>query len=112
MALIVCCVEFYFVFFKQKTAEELRISDWSSDVCASDLLLEVVDACIGVWCADRVGVHLSPRGDAHSMSDSNPQELFSYVARALGQRRIALIFTREALGEDSLTAQIDRKRVV
>src|SRR3546814_15049673 len=40
------------------------------------------------------------------MSDSNPQELFSYVARALGQRRIAFIFTREALGEDSLTAQI------
>ncbi|HEY9573076.1 MAG TPA: alkene reductase [Pusillimonas sp.] len=70
------------------------------------LLLEVVDACIGVWGADRVGVHLSPRGDAHSMSDSNPQELFSYVARALGQRRIAFIFTREALGEDSLTAQI------
>src|SRR3546814_18725383 len=27
----------YFVFFKQKTAYELRISDWSSDVCSSDL---------------------------------------------------------------------------
>src|SRR3546814_2391938 len=26
------------VFFKQKTAYELRISDWSSDVCSSDLL--------------------------------------------------------------------------
>src|SRR3546814_5094043 len=26
-------------FFKQKTAYELRISDWSSDVCSSDLLL-------------------------------------------------------------------------
>src|SRR3546814_4356503 len=26
-----------FVFFKQKTAYELRISDWSSDVCSSDL---------------------------------------------------------------------------
>src|SRR3546814_8959228 len=33
------CVEFYiFVFFfKQKTAYEMRISDWSSDVCSSDL---------------------------------------------------------------------------
>src|SRR3546814_8530729 len=29
-----CCVVF---FFKQKTAYELRISDWSSDVCSSDL---------------------------------------------------------------------------
>src|SRR3546814_6106877 len=29
-----------FFFFKQKTAYEMRISDWSSDVCSSDLLLE------------------------------------------------------------------------
>src|SRR3546814_5288580 len=28
---------FIFVFFKQKTAYEMRISDWSSDVCSSDL---------------------------------------------------------------------------
>src|SRR3546814_3581364 len=27
----------YFCFFKQKTAYEMRISDWSSDVCSSDL---------------------------------------------------------------------------
>src|SRR3546814_3046715 len=30
----VCC---FFFFFKQKTAYEMRISDWSSDVCSSDL---------------------------------------------------------------------------
>src|SRR3546814_4942112 len=30
------CVVFFF-FFKQKTAYEMRISDWSSDVCSSDL---------------------------------------------------------------------------
>src|SRR3546814_19640247 len=30
-----CCL--FFFFFKQKTAYELRISDWSSDVCSSDL---------------------------------------------------------------------------
>src|SRR3546814_10758994 len=30
-----CC---FFFFFKQKTAYELRISDWSSDVCSSDLI--------------------------------------------------------------------------
>src|SRR3546814_2494159 len=29
-------------FFKQKTAYEMRISDWSSDVCSSDLLVETV----------------------------------------------------------------------
>src|SRR3546814_6618632 len=29
---------YLFFFFKQKTAYEMRISDWSSDVCSSDLL--------------------------------------------------------------------------
>src|SRR3546814_9321407 len=32
------------LFFKQKTAYEMRISDWSSDVCSSELLEDVVDA--------------------------------------------------------------------
>src|SRR3546814_6492620 len=32
------CVFCVFFFFKQKTAYEMRISDWSSDVCSSDLL--------------------------------------------------------------------------
>src|SRR3546814_5946733 len=31
-------VHVFFFFFKQKTAYEMRISDWSSDVCSSDLL--------------------------------------------------------------------------
>src|SRR3546814_19329105 len=32
-----------FVFFKQKTAYEMRISDWSSDVCSSDLKLGLAE---------------------------------------------------------------------
>src|SRR3546814_6440958 len=35
-------------FFKQKTAYEMRISDWSSDVCSSDLVLWTLDAPDGV----------------------------------------------------------------
>src|SRR3546814_6231367 len=31
----------FFFFFKQKTAYEMRISDWSSDVCSSDLIEQV-----------------------------------------------------------------------
>src|SRR3546814_5960701 len=34
-----CCMLVYVFFFKQKTAYEMRISDWSSDVCSSDLQL-------------------------------------------------------------------------
>src|SRR3546814_2808407 len=33
----VICIFCFFFFFKQKTAYDLRISDWSSDVCSSDL---------------------------------------------------------------------------
>src|SRR3546814_20142433 len=32
------CIVCFFFFFKQKTAYEMRISDWSSDVCSSDLV--------------------------------------------------------------------------
>jgi 2,4-dienoyl-CoA reductase-like NADH-dependent reductase (Old Yellow Enzyme family) len=66
------------------------------------LLLEVTDAAIDVWGADRVGVHLAPRRDSHDMGDSDPAGTFGYVARELGQRKIAFIFAREAVGEDSL----------
>ena len=66
------------------------------------LMLEVTDACIAVWGADRVGMHLAPRRDAHDMGDSNPVATFGYVARELGKRGIAFIFAREAVGEDSL----------
>src|SRR3546814_11566696 len=38
--LISCQLFLYFFFFKQKTAYEMRISDWSSDVCSSDLLIQ------------------------------------------------------------------------
>src|SRR3546814_10079781 len=38
-------------FFKQKTAYELRISDWSSDVCSSDLAARVPIAIAGVVIA-------------------------------------------------------------
>src|SRR3546814_14266920 len=38
--MICLCISLYLFFFKQKTAYELRISDWSSDVCSSDLQQE------------------------------------------------------------------------
>src|SRR3546814_3724917 len=39
------CSVLLFFFFKQKTAYEMRISDWSSDVCSSDLLYRTCVAC-------------------------------------------------------------------
>src|SRR3546814_1824732 len=48
-----------FCFFKQKTAYEMRISDWSSDVCSSDL--HHITAQMGATANYRTGHH--PRAD-------------------------------------------------
>ena len=72
------------------------------------LMLEVVDACIAVWGADRVGLHLAPRGDAVSMGDSNPLATFGYVAQAMGRRKIAFLCTRERQGPNSISPQLKK----
>src|SRR3546814_4731792 len=64
----------FFFFFKQKTAYELRISDWSSDVCSSDL-------------AERHLGEADPRirgGDAHVAGE---RELEAAAERRAVQRR-------------------------
>src|SRR3546814_1836651 len=70
---------FLFFFFKQKTAYEMRISDWSSDVCSSDLTVAVGGSPVSWDCA-RVGRdrHRANRAAAAqrkrvgSMTDSFP----------------------------------------
>src|SRR3546814_20269154 len=60
----VCCFVFvtfyYFFFFKQRTAYEMRISDWSSDVCSSDLVavahaLPLLELVAHLLVGDRAG---------------------------------------------------------
>ena len=70
------------------------------------LMLDVTDAVVSVWGADRVGMHLAPRGDAHDMGDTDPLATFGYVARELGRRGIAFICARESLGERRLGPQL------
>src|SRR3546814_12671278 len=65
------CLFIYFFFFKQKTAYEMRIIDWSSDVCSSDLLT--------AFCGFRPQIArllalarksaISRRGERHSRPD-------------------------------------------
>lgn len=64
------------------------------------LMLEVTDTVISVWGADRVGMHLAPRGDFHDMGDSDLLSTFTYVAEQLGKRNIAFICAREAMRGD------------
>ncbi|MDF3056495.1 MAG: nemA 2 [Rariglobus sp.] len=66
------------------------------------LMLEAVDAAVGVWGAERVGLHLAPRGDSHDMKDSDPAATFGYVAREAGRRGLAFLCVREGLVEPRL----------
>ena len=73
------------------------------------LMLAVTDAVISVWGAQRVAMHLAPRGDAHDMGDSNPAATFGYVARELGRRRLAFLCARESLGDRRLGPDLKKQ---
>src|SRR3546814_5180421 len=53
---------FFFFFFKQKTAYEMRISDWSSDVCSSDLNFTTWLQAINITKSHRKIAQTSNRG--------------------------------------------------
>src|SRR3546814_6684038 len=52
MMYMICRMVVFFFFCKQKTAYEMRISDWSSDVCSSDLQVEEPGAVGGLAVED------------------------------------------------------------
>lgn len=82
-------------------------------------LLEVADAAISVWGADRVGVRLAPSGRYGSMSDSDPQATFGYAAEQLDRRGIAYLHVVEprikgteliAVGQEPVAAEYLRRK--
>src|SRR3546814_7542235 len=61
----------FFCFFKQKTAYEMRISDWSSDVCSSDL--ERHRLGVGIVDPEDLDALLDP--EQHDAQELLPQRL-------------------------------------
>src|SRR3546814_347268 len=57
---------FWCFFFKQKTAYEMRISDWSSDVCSSDLLVAFIREETGDWYEIEVAAYPEFHPEARS----------------------------------------------
>src|SRR3546814_5600870 len=72
---------YYFFFFKQKTAYELRISDWSSAVCSSDLA-RAGDVAIGLGLREQAGKH-RPADVVHAAAEARRLHGFA------GSQRIA-----------------------
>ncbi len=58
-------------------------------------LLEITDAVIAVWGADRVSVRLSPRIPYNGMADSQPEQTYLYVVEQLQQRAIGILHFME-----------------
>src|SRR3546814_18319812 len=85
----------YFFFFKQKTAYEMRISDWSSDVCSSDLVARSLVPGRYIEVArrwqddDRVELHLEMEAAVASAPAAPDIVAFTYgpivLAGALGR---------------------------
>src|SRR3546814_4250970 len=81
----------HFFFFKQKTAYEMRISDWSSDVCSSDLGLYAPE----LVAADRA-LHIEPprpmglrgRGGEHDCCERQQTRGPSQIGRASCRERV------------------------
>src|SRR3546814_10767195 len=84
-SVVLCC----FFFFKQKTAYEMRISDWSSDVCSSDLpSSRPCDACSVADLTMKPDI-LSTTGDANpTPADTpNPNQSGVGIAAARSEER-------------------------
>src|SRR3546814_10051006 len=86
----------YFFFFKQKTAYEVRISDWSSDVCSSDLRAKPVNhieqAVVGILrrTARCANVDRSGEGRAHGVVSRRRQQR-SILPGAMTQHQLRSI---------------------
>src|SRR3546814_8981979 len=76
---------FCFFFFKQNTAYEMRISDWSSDVCSSDLL----------GCAGGLGLRNEGSGRTRPAAEALPRvKLIALASRQHACRRPAVALHR------------------
>ena len=85
------------------SASNIREDEYGGSVeNRARLHLEVADAASAVFGADRVGMHLAPRGDVMGMGDQNPREIFTHLATELGKRKLAFLMAREYYGDDRL----------
>src|SRR3546814_3027794 len=75
----------YFFLFKQKTAYEMRISDWSSDVCSSDLS---PDGKLTVIDRQPTGEPIAGRSGTAKSLAYHPQSRTLYVLHAFGPNHL------------------------
>lgn len=74
-------------------------------------LMEALDAVETVWRPERIGVRLSPLGQANDMSDSDPETHYARIYAALSARKLAYLHVVEQFpgNEDDAGVQILRR---
>src|SRR5581483_4554234 len=75
------------------------------------LLLEITQAAIGVWGANRVGVRLSPYGIANGSGEGDPMPLYSHVVKALDQLGLAYLHFIEPRSSGAGRAEVNWQNV-
>src|SRR3546814_9575672 len=65
---IILCRYHIFFFFKTKTAYDVRISDWSSDVCSSDLTVSPSTTVVSAIDGNRTSVQADGNSSSNSMT--------------------------------------------
>jgi N-ethylmaleimide reductase len=74
-------------------------------------LLEVTEAVVQVWGANRVGVRLSPRGTFNSMGDSDRKATFSYAVEQLARFNLAYLHLVETIAGPGVAALAPGERL-
>src|SRR3546814_5205981 len=77
----------FFFFFKQKTAYEMRISDWSSDVCSSDLISQFLSEGIPDKTSIQILQWMSPRIAERMVQWFIPRQMAKGVYERIAQHR-------------------------
>jgi N-ethylmaleimide reductase len=75
------------------------------------LPLEVTDAVIGVFGADRVGIRLSPFGVANDSGEEDPGPLYTHLIGELAKRNLAYLHLIEPRASGAGQAEVDHKGV-
>lgn len=75
-----------------RSGSNLRDDGYGGSVAKrARFLLEIAEAVIGIWGAQRIGVRLSPLNPNHGMRDSDPLATAAFVASALGRLNIGYL---------------------
>src|SRR3546814_5013063 len=94
-------VDFVSVFFlKQKTAYEMRISDWSSDVCSSDLLMSLADVTAVQFVSPVFVALLSPL----MLSERTP--VVAWVSTLVAMTGVMIVLRPNQIGRASCRERV------